>query len=284
MFVVLSTAFAACTDDSKTNSLPDLRPPGRSSGSDGGSDSGAGDSSVNPPTTDGSVVDLTMCKDGAKNGEETDVDCGGPSCPPCANGKSCLARRDCTSLVCAGTTCSGDVGCSDGSREAFATVATFPNIAACSGGWSLPGVLATLAPACGRLSGNGSVNAAGNGCNVADLCQVGWHVCTDAAEVGNKSDGSGCANAAFPEGTFFAVRVSGNGAALCEATGANDLFGCGSVGAAPDPNTCGVLTQFSNDLCQAIPQTFQCGADGGQEANAVTKNDAAGGGVLCCRD
>ena len=280
---VFVSILAACSDGSKTNTLPDIRSPGRT---DGGSSSGgdAGDAGVLTPENDASVIDTTTCKNGVKDGDETDVDCGGATCSPCANGKGCLARRDCASLVCSGTTCNGNAGCSDGTREAFADPATFPNIAACSGGWSMPGVLATLVPACTRLAGNDSANPAGNGCNVADLCQVGWHVCTDATDVANKSDGNGCANAAFPADTFFVVRVSGSGAALCEAMGANDIFGCGTAGVAPDPGTCGVLDRFSNDLCQALPQTFQCGMDGGEEANAVTKNAADNGGVLCCRD
>lgn len=34
--------------------------------------------------------------DGVKDGSETDVDCGGPNAPPCAEGKSCLVDSDCT--------------------------------------------------------------------------------------------------------------------------------------------------------------------------------------------
>src|SRR5581483_6256255 len=32
------------------------------------------------------------------------------------------------------------IGCSDGTREAFISMNTHPNIAGCSGGWSVPGV------------------------------------------------------------------------------------------------------------------------------------------------
>jgi len=44
------------------------------------------------------------CTDGAKNGAETDVDCGG-SCAPCAGGRQCLVDADCLSASCAGGVC-----------------------------------------------------------------------------------------------------------------------------------------------------------------------------------
>jgi Cys-rich repeat protein len=40
------------------------------------------------------------CSDGVKNGQETDVDCGGGTCPPCAVTRDCVADRDCASLAC----------------------------------------------------------------------------------------------------------------------------------------------------------------------------------------
>ena len=43
------------------------------------------------------------CDDAAKGASETDVDCGGSSCPPCNDGLDCLAHADCKSGVCAGT-------------------------------------------------------------------------------------------------------------------------------------------------------------------------------------
>lgn len=43
--------------------------------------------------------------DGTKNGDETDVDCGGSKAPACADGKGCLVAADCTSGVCTGGKC-----------------------------------------------------------------------------------------------------------------------------------------------------------------------------------
>ena len=45
------------------------------------------------------------CQDGVKNGSESDVDCGGGTCPRCAVGKTCTGRADCASARCDGGTC-----------------------------------------------------------------------------------------------------------------------------------------------------------------------------------
>jgi hypothetical protein len=44
------------------------------------------------------------CTDHAQDGDETDVDCGGPLCPPCASRKFCKVPSDCLpGLHCSGT-------------------------------------------------------------------------------------------------------------------------------------------------------------------------------------
>ena len=43
--------------------------------------------------------------DGMKNGDETDVDCGGTKAPACADSKGCLIAADCKSSVCTGGIC-----------------------------------------------------------------------------------------------------------------------------------------------------------------------------------
>lgn len=44
------------------------------------------------------------CSDGVRNGEETDVDCGG-ACAACSSGSSCVVGRDCDSYLCAAGSC-----------------------------------------------------------------------------------------------------------------------------------------------------------------------------------
>jgi hypothetical protein len=43
--------------------------------------------------------------DGTKNGDETDVDCGGTRSPACGDGKICGVKADCSSGVCTGGVC-----------------------------------------------------------------------------------------------------------------------------------------------------------------------------------
>ena len=45
------------------------------------------------------------CRDGIKNGAETDVDCGGGTCSRCATGRTCNVANDCTSGTCTGGQC-----------------------------------------------------------------------------------------------------------------------------------------------------------------------------------
>ena len=56
----------------------------------------------------GEAPDLLLfpahCFDAAKDGDETDVDCGG-SCPPCAVAQACLTRADCAISCCINNRC-----------------------------------------------------------------------------------------------------------------------------------------------------------------------------------
>jgi hypothetical protein len=64
-------------------------------------DSGAPETS----TTDASDSGGASCTDGVKNGAETDVDCGGPTCPKCVDGRACVVEADCASQRCSAGTC-----------------------------------------------------------------------------------------------------------------------------------------------------------------------------------
>lgn len=45
------------------------------------------------------------CSDGIRNGNETDVDCGGPNCQECVSGRTCLVGNDCLSGICTAGIC-----------------------------------------------------------------------------------------------------------------------------------------------------------------------------------
>ncbi|HEY0132938.1 MAG TPA: fibrinogen-like YCDxxxxGGGW domain-containing protein, partial [Nannocystis sp.] len=51
------------------------------------------------------------CSDGFKNGAETDVDCGGPTCNKCELAKACLLPGDCQSGSCINGKCSDPTSC-----------------------------------------------------------------------------------------------------------------------------------------------------------------------------
>jgi hypothetical protein len=49
---------------------------------------------------DAGVCAAPTCTDGHQNGTETDIDCGGASCPRCGVGLQCASPKDCVSKVC----------------------------------------------------------------------------------------------------------------------------------------------------------------------------------------
>lgn len=53
------------------------------------------------------------CDNGIKDGLESDVDCGGPTCGACTDNLACTNSNDCTSGVCSGSICQAPT-CSDG--------------------------------------------------------------------------------------------------------------------------------------------------------------------------
>ena len=48
---------------------------------------------------------LPSCTDGIQNGDETDTDCGGATCPACAASQKCTLPADCVSGVCTAGLC-----------------------------------------------------------------------------------------------------------------------------------------------------------------------------------
>lgn len=56
----------------------------------------------------GGMCFSASCGDGTKNGAETDVDCGGGSCPACAPNKVCAVATDCGSGICKASACIDD--------------------------------------------------------------------------------------------------------------------------------------------------------------------------------
>jgi hypothetical protein len=59
----------------------------------------------NSVCSNGTCLSAVTCSDQVQNGAETDVDCGGPTCPKCAQGKKCSVASDCQSGICTGGIC-----------------------------------------------------------------------------------------------------------------------------------------------------------------------------------
>jgi len=53
------------------------------------------------------------CTDGLRNGDETDVDCGGPSCGGCGDELACAGGTDCASTFCSAGACVSPRHCKD---------------------------------------------------------------------------------------------------------------------------------------------------------------------------
>lgn len=64
-------------------------------------------------------IAAATCSDGIKNQDETDVDCGGATCNPCALGDTCMQNSDCGTMNCDGTTmtCAPVGNCNDGMKN-----------------------------------------------------------------------------------------------------------------------------------------------------------------------
>ncbi len=100
---------AACTTSTETDpGAPD----GGSSdpnptGAQVGSSCASGGDCRTGVCTDG-ICQAASPSDGVKNGDESDVDCGGPAAPACALGKQCKVGTDCTTGKCENGTCVAD--------------------------------------------------------------------------------------------------------------------------------------------------------------------------------
>jgi hypothetical protein len=60
---------------------------------------------------------VCQCDDGTTNGNETDADCGGGTCPGCAIGEDCMAGTDCVSGHCPAGTCQPSPSCGNNNTD-----------------------------------------------------------------------------------------------------------------------------------------------------------------------
>jgi hypothetical protein len=165
---------------------------------------GCGGSSAPPPPP------APTCTDGTRNGAETGTDCGGPSCPRCANGAGCAGATDCLNGNCVAGTCRSP-DCSDGLKNGSETAVDCGGTCApcadglacgqpadcrsgvCSGG-------SCAAPACMDAVKNGDetgIDCGGScaGCLVGGTCAGGTDCASGACQDGSCRPAT-CANLA----------------------------------------------------------------------------------------
>ncbi len=179
------------------------------------------------------VCQAPACNDGVRNGDETDVDCGGGTCGGCEQGKACEVGTDCVGLVCTEGVCQPE-SCADGVQNGNETdvdcggsCAVCPDVAGCSVPPDCQSGVCTgdvcRAPACDDGVKNGSETAldcggpcagcaAGEACNVGADCASGVctgnvcqaPTCSDGVENGAETDvdcgGPSCGDCAVGQG------------------------------------------------------------------------------------
>jgi cysteine-rich repeat protein len=70
-------------------------------GTGAGGDTGTGGTGAGGDTGTGGAGGGSTCTDGLQDGDETGIDCGGPTCgAPCGVGQGCLVPPDCQSALC----------------------------------------------------------------------------------------------------------------------------------------------------------------------------------------
>jgi hypothetical protein len=212
------------------------------------------------------------------------------SCPQelhCQNGVCVHARAVDASADAALTP---DVaGCSDATREGLTDLTAFPNLAACDGAFSQQGIVNEDPPACNRQAGNNGAKSDGSGCNAADLCAAGWHVCRDLSDVASHDGTAGCTSLAGAAAVFYATRQRGavltGSCTGATSSDANDVHGCGSIGGVVSgADGCAPLDRRLRVAVGDCPAPWNCGNDDRVEGQNLTKTGLLGGGVLCCRD
>jgi hypothetical protein len=175
------------------------------------------------------------------------------------------------------------VGCSDETRELF-DPAQDPDIAGCSGAWSVAGVQTaqSMVIHCNRQAGNDGTIPTGLGCSVEDLCSPGWHVCATSSEVFMHSSTGLCPTYLVP-GLWITRQGQGEGTNQCAPASVNNLVGCGTFGDVAHA-TCAPLDRRLDFGSCDMTATWECGLALDQEGINVTKIGSDEGGVLCCRD
>jgi hypothetical protein len=195
------------------------------------------------------TIECFSCSDAVLNSDETDVDCGGLTCPACPDFAACLANSDCESLNCFDSVCqpAGGQVCGDSVIEGTEV---------CDGS-NLSG------QDCISLGHHGGLLGCSGDCLSFD--ESGCERCDDGLTNGDESDvdcggflcqscpdGGGC-NVNEDCTSLNCVDAVCQGAAFCGNTTCEDSVGEGCHNCQADCGLCG-----SGDCCIESPSEPGC--------------------------
>ncbi len=185
----------------------------------------------------------TTCDDGVRNGDETDVDCGG-SCARCDEGDACEAATDCTSGVCAGDRCvpaacddgvlngdESDLDCGGSACGPCATGGACEVAADCAS--RVCAASACAAPSCedGLMNGEEAEVDCGGDCAPCPDCRAD----TDCGSGAPRCDSGACVACTSDAHCLEGERCTTEGACTPDPTAARGGGGCSAAYAGGSP-------------------------------------------------
>lgn len=210
------------------------------------------------------------CTDSVKNGAETDVDCGGASCPTCANGDTCSVDGDCTSTVCnpmkvcVASICgdnriTGAETCDDGGTTSGNGCSA---TCAVEAGWECTGVPSVCHLSCGdstldpgETCDDGGTTG-GNGCSATCTVEAGYKcsgtpsVCIIACGDGVKDAGEACDDGDAMSGDGCSATCTIEAGYVCTGTPSMCVLSCGN-GTLDAGETCDDGALVNGDGCSS---------------------------------
>ena len=224
------------------------------------------------------------CVDALLNGTETDLDCGGPSCLPCADGDKCVVSGDCVSGLCDAEVCiRKPIGQACAANEQCLSGFCADNVCcenACSGTCKTCNLGATPG-VCSNIPTN---TDPANECSGADVCNgAGACVKVNGASCGGAGE---CVSGFCTDGVCCESTCSGTCQA-CAAVKTGSVNGtCGPIMANTDPDSeCALAECDGTGACEvalgvACTQDSQCVS--GECVDGVCCGMACDGGCQAC--
>ncbi|APR76693.1 Tetratricopeptide TPR_2 repeat protein [Minicystis rosea] len=236
------------------------------------------------------------CGDTVKNGDETDVDCGG-SCGTCDNSKQCKTATDCKSGYCQGTTCQpcytsswcaqgqycDTPGSSGVCKPDKATGQSCTSYDQCSSNYCTNG-FCCASSSCGRCKSCGIAGSEGTCANLpkgeSDLsgnCSSN-QVCDGNGQCISKN-GQGCSN-----GTQCASGFCADGR-CCDTACTDTCYTCNANG---NPGVCSPIPAGQTDSSATTPCNNACDGAGHCTGQPCTTAAQCGTGFcvdgVCCNN